>query len=115
MTDYPTCVNIDTNKEGKMILELKSFEMIAKSDIPGGYQCILEYGDDTQLSIIKGTGAYGGEQGLYEIGVFKNGDLAEMPGITWDGDTVKGYLTEKDVDAIIKKMYLVTGKTPSQV
>lgn len=97
------------------VLELSSFEMIEKSYISGGYQCILEYGDDTQLSIIRGTGAHGGEQGLYEIGIFKNGELAEMPGITWDGDHVKGYLTEDEVNAIIKKMYLITGKTPRQL
>ena len=98
-----------------MILELKSFEMIEKADVPGGYQCVLEFGDEYGLSIISGRGAYGGDQGLYEIGVFKHGDLAEMPGITDEDDTVKGYLTETDVDAIIKKMYLITGKTPSQV
>jgi hypothetical protein len=38
-----------------------------------------------------------------------------MPGITDEDDTVKGYLTEADVGAIIKKMYLITGKTPRQV
>jgi len=38
-----------------------------------------------------------------------------LPGITEDGDTVKGYLTEADINAIIKKMYLITGKSPRQV
>ena len=98
-----------------MILELKSFEMIEKADHAGAYQCVLEFGDEYGLSIISGRGAYGGDQGLYEIGVFKHGDFAEMPGITDKDNTVKGYLTETDVDAIIKKMYLITGKTPSQV
>lgn len=98
-----------------MILELKSFEMIEKADYPGGYQCVLEFGDEYALSIISGKGAYGGDKGLYEIGVIKHGDLAEMPGITEEGDTVKGYLTEADINAIIKKMYLITGKTPQQV
>ena len=98
-----------------MILELKSFEMIEKVDYPGGYQCVLEFGDEYGLSIISGRGAYGGDKGLYEIGVFKHGDLAKMPGITEQDDTVKGYLTENDVSAIIKKMYLITGKSPRQV
>jgi hypothetical protein len=38
-----------------------------------------------------------------------------LPGITEDDDSVKGRLTEADVDAIIKKMYLLTGKTPRQI
>lgn len=116
MTDYPTCVNIDTNKEGKMILELQSFEMIEKADVPGGYQCVLEFGDYHQLSIISGDGAYGGDKGLYEIAVIINGDFASLPGINNHvEDDVLGYLTADEVSAIIKKMYLLTGKTPSQV
>ena len=100
-----------------MILELKSFEMLRKERGTDGCQAVLDFGD-YHLSII--NDGYGADQGLYEIGVFaaKDGvasDLMELPGITEEGDTVKGYLTEADVDAIIKKMYLLTGKTPSQV
>jgi len=35
---------------------------------------------------------------LYEIAVFKDEDQVEMPGITEEGDTVKGFLKESDVD-----------------
>lgn len=97
------------------VLELASFEMIDKSDILGSHQCVLAFGDDYELSIISGSGAYGTTHAPYEIAVFKNGDFIEMPGITGEGDTVKGYLTESDVSAIIKKMFLVTGKSPVQV
>ena len=97
------------------LLELSSFEMIEKADILGDYQCVLAFGDEYELSIISGQGAYSTEAAPYEIAVIKNGDLVEMPGITDEDDTVKGYLTEADVGAIIKKMYLLTGKTPSQV
>jgi len=38
-----------------------------------------------------------------------------MPGITNKGDTVKGWLTESDVDAIMCKMYFLTGTTPRQI
>jgi len=38
-----------------------------------------------------------------------------MPGITEQGDTVKGFLSQDEVVAIIKKMHLVTGKEPKQV
>ena len=99
-----------------MILELQSFEMIEKADFPGGYQCILAFGDHHQLSIISGDGAYGGNQGLYEIAIFVNGEFASLPGINDHvEDDVLGYLTADEVGAIIKKMYLLTGKTPEQV
>ena len=97
------------------VLELSSFEMIEKADILGDYQCVLEFGDEYALSIVTGKGAYSTETAPYEIAVIKHGDLTHMPGITDEDDTVKGYLTESDVDAIIKKMFLITGKTPVQV
>ena len=61
----------------------------------------------------------GGAQ-IYEIGVFAASDgvardMVELPDITNEGDTVKGWLSEKDVDTIIKKMYTITGKEPEQV
>lgn len=117
MTKDPTCVIVkQLHKEGIMILELQSFEMIEKSDFPGGYQCVLDFGDHHQLSIISGEGAYGGNEGLYEIAVLINGEFANLPGINEHvEDDVLGYLTESDVSAIIKKMYFLTGKTPSQV
>lgn len=104
-----------------MILELKSFEMIEKADYPGGYQCVLEFNDYTQLSIISGKGAAGHADAPYEVAVFVKGKIVRMPGITgygitgYEKDGVRGFLTEADVDAIIKKMYLLTGKTPEQV
>lgn len=97
------------------LLELSSFEMIEKTGVLGDSQCVLSFGDEYELSIISGKGAYSAENTPYEIAIFKNGELSEMPGITWDGDSVKGYLTETDVDIIIKKMYLLTGKTPRQI
>jgi len=97
------------------VLELSSFEMIEKVDHHGSHQCVLSFGDDYELSIISGKGAYGKKTAPYEIAVLKNGNFTHMPGITDDDDDVKGYLTEEDVSAIIKKMYLITGKTPVQL
>ena len=51
-------------------------------------------------------------RGLYEIAVYKQGNPVEMPGITETGDTVRGFLNEDQVEAIIKKMHLVTGNNP---
>lgn len=97
------------------VLELSSFEMIEKVDHPGSYQCVLSFGDDYELSIISGKGAYGKKTAPYEIAVLKNDYFTHLPGITDEDDSVTGYLTESDVDAIIKKMYLITGKTPVQI
>lgn len=94
-----------------MILEYKSFE---PQPILDGTQIVLDFGE-YELSIVSHSGSYGGKQGLYEIAVLKYGDFVEMPGITEEHDTVKGYLTEKAVDTIIKKMYFLTGVSPEQV
>ena len=95
-------------------MQLKDFEMMP-TDIPNGVQAILKFGDAYELSIVKSDFSYGGKQGLYEIGVFKNGAMTEMPGITVENDTVRGYLTEEDIDAIIKKMMFACGEKPTQI
>lgn len=98
-------------------MKLENFEMIEKLDMPGGRQAVLDFGD-YHLSII--NDGYGADRGLYEIGVFAAADgvasnMTELPGVTAEGDTVKGHLTKEDVDAIIKKMYTITGKEPVQI
>ena len=93
------------------VLELSSFEMLDKEF--GGEQCVLSFGD-YELSIISGDGAYGTKNAPYEIAVFKSGNITAMPGITTDDD-VLGYLTSEQVDAIIKKLYFLTGVSPEQI
>lgn len=82
---------------------------------PNGFAASVAFGNQYKLSIIKHKTSYGGDKGLYEIGVYKNNDMVEMPGITQEGDTVKGFLTEQDVDGIMVKMITVTGSEPQQV
>ena len=94
-------------------MKFEDFEMMP-TEIPNGVQAILQFGD-YELSIVQSDFSYGGNKGLYEIGVFKDGVMIEMPGITQEGDTVKGFLTEEDVSAIIKKMHLVSGADPVQI
>lgn len=84
------------------------------TDVPKGMQAILDFGM-YQLSVIQNESSYGNKQGLYEIAVFKNSAQVELPGVTAEGDTVKGFLTETDVDVILKKMYLITGVEPQQI
>ena len=80
---------------------------------PKGVRALVEFGE-YELSIICNEGSYGGKNGgtLYEIGVFKGNVMVELPGITEHGDTVKGWLTESEVETIMHKMYLITAKNP---
>jgi len=71
----------------------------------------VNYGE-YELSIVKHAHSYGGEQGLYEIAVFKGNEQVELPGITNSNDTVRGFLSEQEVDGIMVKMYTISGKTP---
>ena len=95
---------------------IKTFEDIQfnETKIPKGIQALMKF-KDYELSIVKNKVSYGGSQGLYEIAVFKGNDQVELPGITEEGDTVKGFLTEGDVMGIIKKMHLVSGADPEAV
>jgi len=73
-----------------------------------GFGASVEYGD-YELSIIKNEMSYGGSQGLYEIAVYMDDEQVELPGVTAEGDTVRGYLTEEDVNLIMYKMQLISG------
>ena len=94
-------------------MKLKDFELL-QTDVPKGVQAVLQF-DNYELSIINNEASYGNKQGLYEIAVFKDGEQIELPGVTNPGDTVKGWLTNSDVDAIISKMYFLTGNQPKQI
>ena len=98
-------------------MKLKNFQLLRKERGTRGRQAVLDFGN-YHLSII--DDGYGSEQGLYEIGVFNACDgvargMTELPGITEEGDSVKGNLTEAEIDAIIKKMFTITGTEPRQV
>ena len=87
-----------------------------RTEAAGG-QIVLDFGK-YYLSVI--DDGYGSDNDLLEIAAFNacDGvarDMTELPGITEYGDTVKGHLTEADVDAIIVKLYAITGTEPRQV
>ena len=94
-----------TNVENFSDLKFKPFH--------DGISSRVAYGD-YELSIVRHGMSYGNQEGLYEIGVFKNrGDglnnIVEIAGVTEKGDTVKGFLTEKDVTKIMETMVKITG------
>jgi hypothetical protein len=88
---------------------VKCFDDLEFRKLYDGVQCVLEFGNSFELSIVQHGGSYGSKQGLYEIAVFENGRQKIMPGITENYDTVKGYLSKEDVTSIIKKMISMTG------
>ena len=102
-------------------MKLADFQWMTKQQhkslvTEAGGQIVLDFGK-YHFSII--DDGYGSDKDLLEIATFDACDgvatnLTELPGVT-DGDSVKGWLTESDVDAIIKKMYTLTGTTPRQV
>ena len=80
-----------------------------------GIQLVLDY-KKYELSVIQHEGSYGGPQGLFEIMVSdKSGHGVELPGITAEGDTVKGFLTLEEVGGICKKLSTITGNDPVKV
>jgi hypothetical protein len=103
-------------------MKLADFKWMSKRDGRDrtencGRQIVLDFGK-YHLSII--DDGYGSDQNLLEIGAFDASDgvatgMIELPGITEDGDSVRGYLTETDVDIIITKLTTITGKEPTQV
>ena len=89
-----------------------SKEIMSPIDFPpNGKQALFSF-DNYVLSVVQHSGSYGNAEDLFEIGVFEGDNLVEMPGITEPGDTVKGFLSETDVNSIIKKMTSVTGVEP---
>ena len=82
-----------------------------------GAQIVLDFGK-YHLSVI--DDGYGRDKGLFEIGLFTAADgvattMTELPGITNEGDSVRGHLTEEDVNCILKKLHAITGVEPTQI
>ena len=83
--------------------ELK-FDDISETHGEGAIQAYVELGNGFDVSVVKHKGSYGSEKGLYEIGVFDNqriGMNSMCDPLDW-GDTVKGWLTPKDVETELK-------------
>ena len=95
-------------------MKLENLKMV-ETKTPNGVQAIVKFGPHYELSIIKSDFSYGGSQGLYEIAVFLDKEMIELPGVTQPGDTVKGYLSEDNVNDIIESMAQLTKRDPQQI
>ena len=68
----------------------------------GGIQRLYKFDNGFGVSVIKGPYSYGGEEGLWELGVLgKDGHLTYETPIT---DDVEGYLTESAVDNLLERI-----------
>jgi len=65
-----------------------------------GVQARMEFDNGFGVSVVNGPHTYGGDKGLYELAVFKDGEIHYDNPIA-NGDVV-GYLREEDVtDAML--------------
>ena len=64
-----------------------------------GVQARMEFDNGFEVSVVKGPHTYGGDAGLYELAVFKDGELHYDNSVA-DGD-VRGYLSEEEVSNLM--------------
>ena len=73
-----------------------TFEDLKFEQVEGrGIQALIPFRNGFEVSIVKHQFSYGGDKGLYEIGVFNAAGRMCDP-LDW-GDTVKGWLTPESV------------------
>lgn len=77
-------------------------ELKFKTHAVGDIQAVVKFENGYEVSVVQNRLSYGGEKGLYEIGVFDAlGRMCDPLG--WDDD-IKGFLTpegvEKELDLI---------------
>lgn len=88
-------------------LKMKTFKDLEFKQHPNsireydmGVQARLDFDNGFGVSVVKGPHTYGGDRGLYELAVFKDGEIHYDNPIA-NGDVV-GYLREEDVtDAML--------------
>ena len=72
-------------------------------------QAWVNFPNGFEVSIINGFHSHGGRQGLYEIGVFKDGIMCDPLG--W-GDDVKGWLKPEDVEQELANIRALESTNP---
>ena len=67
------------------------FGIVSRTQFDNGYE----------VSVVKSPHSYGGDKGLYELAIFKDGDICYDTPIT---DDVIGYLRPEDVTDVLAKI-----------
>jgi len=80
---------------------MKTFNDLVFEPHPyGGVNARIDFDNGYGVSVVKSLYTYGGDRGLYELAVFKDGDIHYDNPVA-QGDVV-GYLREEDVtDAML--------------
>ena len=77
---------------------MKTFKDLEFKEHPnhmGGVQARIQFDNGYGASVVKTPHTYGGDKGLYELAVFKDGEITYDTPITND---VLGYLSEAEVE-----------------
>ena len=69
----------------------EDFGIVSRTEFDNGYE----------VSVVKSQYTYGGDKGLYELAVFKDGEITYDTPIT---DDVIGYLRPEDVTDVMAKI-----------
>ena len=69
----------------------EDFGIVSRTQFDNGYE----------VSVVKSQYTYGGDKGLYELAVFKDGEITYATPIT---DDVIGYLRPEDVTDVMAKI-----------
>ena len=69
----------------------EEFGIVSRTQFDNGYE----------VSVVKSPYTYGGDKGLYELAIFKDGEITYATPIT---DDVIGYLRPEDVTEVMAKI-----------
>ena len=79
-----------------------TFETLKFEGEDDDIQAIVSFENGYEASVVRNALSYGGDKGLYEIGVFNaTGNMCAPLG--W-GDDVKGWLTQEDVEKTLDSL-----------
>ena len=85
-----------------MKFEDLKFDDISETHGEDAIQAYVELPNGFDVSVVKHKYSYGGEKGMYEMGVFNGWGRMSDP-LDW-GDTVKGWLNPEDVEKELDKI-----------
>ena len=81
--------------------QFKDLEFVSHPSHIEGVQSRITFENGYGASVVKTPYTYGGDRGLYELAVFKDGEITYATPIT---DDVIGYLRPEDVTDVMAKI-----------
>jgi len=81
--------------------QFKDLEFVKHPNHIEGVQARITFDNGYGASVVKSPYTYGGDKGLYELAIFKDGEITYATPITND---VMGYLRPEDVTDVMTKI-----------